>query len=155
MSKNSTRRDTICFIGISSCFILVLSSVMVLSPWSYQFDGAASPSTSDVLRGDGDVYGESRDPELELAEISASIESLSSSLPSYSYFDRFYSKEKREEFKGARTEIYELQWKRISLLQETNQTETLNEVLKDYVKVIGHYQTDAEHILNSLSEKTD
>lgn len=153
MSKNSTRRDTIRFIGISSCFILVLSSVMVLSPWSYQFDGAASPSTSDVFRGDGDVFGESADPELELAEISSSIESLSSALPSYSYFDRFYSKEKRDEFKEARAEIYELQWKRIILLQETKQTEILNEVLKDYVMVIGHHQTDAEHILNSLNKK--
>ena len=91
MSKNSTRRDTIRFIGISSCFILVLSSVMVLSPWSYQFDSTASPSTSDVLRGGDDVFGESTDSELELAEISSSIESLSSALPSYSYFDRFYS----------------------------------------------------------------
>lgn len=153
MSKNSTRRDTIRFIGISSCFILVLFSVMVLSPWSYQFDGAASLSTSDVFRGDGDVFGESVDPELELAEISSSIESLSSALPSYSYFDRFYSKEKREEFKEARAEIYELQWKRIILLQETKQTETLKEVLKDYVKVIGHHQADAEHILNSQSTK--
>lgn len=153
MSKNSTRRDTIRFIGISCCFILVLSSVMVLSPWSYQFDGAASPSKSDVFRGDDDVFGESTNPELELAEITTSIESLSSALPSCSYFDRFYSKEKRDEFKEARAEIYELQWKRIILLQETKQTEILNEVLKDYVKVIGHHQTDAEHILNSLSAK--
>lgn len=153
MIKNSTNKDTIRFISISCCFIFLLSSVMVFSPWSYQFDGDASSSINDVLRGDGDVFGESTDPEIELAEITSAIESLSSTLPSFSYFDRFYSKEKRDEFKEARAEIYELQWKRILLLQEANKNETLNEVLEDYVKVIGHYQGDAKCLLNSLSTK--
>lgn len=132
--KNDINKDTINFVGISFCAILLLSSALVLSPWAYQFDD--------------DVFGECIDQESELAEITATIESISSTLPSFSYMDRFYSKEKREQFRVARSEIYELQWKRIQLLQENKQHEALKEALEEYIKVVGHYQTDAKRMLN-------
>lgn len=152
--NNNTKKDTMHFIGISCSFILLLSAVMVLSPWAYRFEGAENASV-DIIRGDDTIFGEAINPEIELLAVTDAIESLRSMLPSYPYFDRFYSKERRSELKEARAEIYELQWKRILLLHEIKQTDTLNEALKDYVKIIGHHQAEASRMLNLLSSLTD
>lgn len=79
------------------------------------------------------------------------IEVKSQGLQRFAYFDRYLSEDEWMDAANARADIYELQWKRIEVLNSTNQTESLRDALKEYVNIIGYNQEAAETMLKQLN----
>ena len=150
--KTSKHKDLKYLVGGSSVVILVLTSVMFFSPLSSQFtDDSISRGSSWVIDVD-ELINENQE-EQALRLVDSLIEVKSQDLPRFAYFDRFLSEDERMDVANARADVYELQWKRIKILKETNQINALRDALKDYVDVIGYNQEAAESMLNQLNSK--
>ena len=125
---------------------------MFFSPLSSQFtDDSVSRGRSWEMDVDEFIYSNKTDQALNMVD--SLIEVKSQNLPRFAYFDRFLSEDERMDAANARADIYELQWKRIEILNSTNQTESLRDALEDYVSVIGYNQEAAEVMLKQLNSK--
>ena len=147
-----TKRDLWLMICSSSLLVIVLVGVMIFSPLASQFNEKA------VFRGGGsewelDSLMQSKEYQKALAIVDAEIEEMSCGLPRFAYFDRFLSEEERYDASIRRAEIYDLQWKRIEILEAKNDVKALKEALRDYSSVIGYNQTSAKTKLNQLKKK--
>lgn len=145
-------KDLKYFIGGSSIIIMALVGVIFFSPLSSQF------TDDNVSRGsawemDIDELINHNQEEQALHIVDSLIEVKSQDLPRFAYFDRFLSEDERMEVANARADIYELQWKRIEILKETNQIDAFRDALEDYVYVIGYNQEAAERMLKQLNNK--
>ena len=150
--KTSKHKDLKYLVGGSSVVILVLTSVMFFSPLSSQFtDDSISRGSSWVIDVD-ELINENQE-EQALRLVDSLIEVKSQDLPRFAYFDRFLSEDERMDVANARADVYELQWKRIKILKETNQINALRDALKDYVDVIGYNQEAADSMLKQLNNK--
>ena len=139
-------------VGGSSVIILALVGVMFFSPLSLQYtDDGVSRGSSWEMDVDEFIYSNKTDQALNMVD--SLIEVKSQNLPRFAYFDRFLSEDERMDAANARADIYELQWKRIEILNSTNQTESLRDALEDYVSVIGYNQEAAEVMLKQLNSK--
>ena len=145
-------KDLKYLIGGSGVIILALVGVMFFSPLSSQFtDESVSRGSSWEMDVDEFIYSNKTDQALNMVD--SLIEVKSQNLPCFAYFDRFLSEDERMDAANARADIYELQWKRIEILNSTNQTESLRDALEDYVSVIGYNQEAAEVMLKQLNSK--
>lgn len=145
-------KDLKYFVGGSSAAILALVGVMFFSPLSSQFtDDSISRGSSWVI--DVDELINDNQEELALRLVDSLIEVKSQNLPRFAYFDRFLSEDERMDVANARADVYELQWKRIEILNATNQKDALRNAIEDYVDVIGYNQEAAEALLKQLNKE--
>lgn len=145
-------KDLKYFVGGSSVIIIALVGVMFFSPLSSQFtDDSVSRGSSWIIDVD-ELINENQE-ELALRLVDSLIEVKSQNLPRFAYFDRFLSEDKRMDAANARADVYELQWKRIEILNATNQKDVLRDALEDYVGVIGYNQEAAEALLKQINSK--
>ena len=139
-------------IGGSSAIILALVSVMFFSPLSSQFaDDSVSRGSSWEMNIEELINANQYNQALNLVD--SLIEVKSQNLPRFAYFDRFLSEDERMDVANARADVYELQWKRIEILNATNQKDVLRDALEDYVDVIGYNQEAAEALLKQINSK--
>ena len=139
-------------IGGSSVIIIALVGVMFFSPLSSQFtDDSVNRGSSWVM--DVDELINHNQEERALRLVDSLIEVKSQDLPRFAYFDRFLSEDERMDVANARADVYELQWKRIEILNATNQKDVLRDALEDYVDVIGYNQGAAEALLKQINSK--
>ena len=139
-------------IGGSSVIIIALVGVMFFSPLSSQFtDDSVSRGSSWIIDVD-ELINENQE-EQALRLVDSLIEVKSQNLPRFAYFDRFLSEDERMDIANARADVYELQWKRIEILNATNQKDVLRDALEDYVDVIGYNQEAAEALLKQINSK--
>lgn len=148
--KTSVQRDLKYLIGGAGFVILGLVGVMLFSPLSLQFNDA------DVGRGGDwemeiDDLIDSNQAAQALMLVDSLIDVKSQGLPRLAYFDRYLSEDERMDATNARADIYELQWRRIELLNATNQREALLDALEEYADVIGYNQEAAEAMLKHLN----
>ena len=73
-------------------------------------------------------------------------------LPRFAYFDRYLSETERAKARIVRTEIYDLQWKRIQLLKNAGSVEELNAALRSYKRIVGYHQKEAKDLYRQLNE---
>lgn len=145
-------KDLKYFVGGSSVVILALVGVMFFSPLSSQFtDDSVSRGSSWIIDVD-ELINENQE-EQALRLVDSLIEFKSQNLPRFAYFDRFLSEDERMDVANARADVYELQWKRIEILNATNQKDVLRDALEDYVDVIGYNQGAAEALLKQINSK--
>ena len=136
------------FICGSVVLIAALLGVMFFSPLSLQF-------TSSNLNYDPlcvDKVNRLMSAQEALSIVDRQIAQKSENLPHWPYFDRFLSQQDRSDAAIARADIYELQWKRIELLEIMNETEKLRDALEAYSKIIGYNQDKAISMLDRLRE---
>ena len=145
-------KDLKYLVGGSSVVILALVGVMFFSPLSSQFaDDSVSRSSSWEMDIEELINANQYNQALNLVD--SLIEVKSHNLPRFAYFDRFLSEDKRIDVANARADVYELQWKRIEILNATNQKDVLRDALEDYVDVIGYNQEAAEALLKQINSK--
>ena len=145
-------KDLKYLIGGSSVAILTLVGFMFFSPLSSQFtDDSISRGSSWVIDVDELINHNQEEQALHLVD--SLIEVKSQDLPRFAYFDRFLTEDKRIDVANARADVYELQWKRIEILNATNQKDVLRDALEDYVDVIGYNQEAAEALLKQINSK--
>ncbi|MBQ2884880.1 MAG: hypothetical protein IJE43_14065 [Alphaproteobacteria bacterium] len=132
--------------------ILALVGVMFFSPLSSQFaDDSVSRSSSWEMDIEELINANQYNQALNLVD--SLIEVKNQNLPRFAYFDRFLSEDERMDVANARADVYELQWKRIEILNATNQKDVLRDALEDYVDVIGYNQEAAERMLKQLNNE--
>lgn len=150
--KHKTQRDMVYVISTSCLLVLCLVGFMFFSPFSLQFteDGA----------GRGNSWGmdiseniSTKNYPQALHVVDSLIRCKQASLPRWGYLDRFLAEEERVDVANARADIYELQWKRIEILEEMGDRASLVEALKDYSAVIGYNQDKAKAMLGSLENE--
>lgn len=145
-------RDLKRILCASSISILVLIGVMVFSPLASQIDddgfnrGAASEWELDSLV-------ETKEYQSALVRVDSIIADKKSALPRFAYFDRFLSEQERYDASVARAEIYDLQWKRIEILQAKRDEIVLKSALEDYAGIIGYNQKQAKALLKQIKEE--
>jgi len=145
-------RDLKRILCASSISILVLIGVMVFSPLASQIDddgfnrGAASEWELDSLV-------ETKEYQSALVRVDSIIADKKSALPRFAYFDRFLSEQERYDASVARAEIYDLQWKRIEILQAKRDEAVLKSALEDYAGIIGYNQKQAKALLKQIKEE--
>lgn len=145
-------KDLKYLVGGSSVVILALVGVMFFSPLSSQFaDDSVSRSSSWEMDIEEPINANQYNQALNLVD--SLIEVKSQNLPRFAYFDRFLSEDERMDVANARADVYELQWKRIEILNATNQKDVLRDALEDYVDVIGYNQEAAERMLKQLNNE--
>lgn len=139
-------------IGGSSVIIIALVGVMFFSPLSSQFtDDSVSRGSSWEMDIEELINANQYNQALNFVD--SLIEVKSQKLPRFAYFDRFLSEDERIDVANARADVYELQWKRIEILNATNQKDVLRDALEDYVDVIGYNQEAAEALLKQINSK--
>lgn len=135
----------------SSCIVLTLLAIIMFSPFASQFDkdgasrGAASYYEIDSLI-------ETQNYQCALQMVDSIIADNNNGLGRFAYFDRFLSDEEYEDALERRADIYDLQWKRIEILQASGDTESLKRDLKRYSRIVGYHQEEAEAMLNLINE---
>lgn len=145
-------KDLKYLVGGSSVAILALVGAMFFSPLSSQFtDDSISRGSSWEMDVEELINANQYNQALNLVD--SLIEVKSQNLPRFAYFDRFLSEDERMDVANARADIYELQWKRIEILNATNQKDVLRDALEDYVDVIGYNQGAAEALLKQINSK--
>lgn len=146
------KKDLTILIASSVFLSLLFVGVMFFSPLSSQFtdDGVSRGSSWEM---DIDELVNANQAKQALNLVDSLIEVKSKKLPRVAYFDRFLSEDDQMDAANARADIYELQWKRIEVLNSTNQTESLRDALEEYVNVIGYNQEAAEVMLKQLNNK--
>lgn len=145
-------KDLKYLVGGSSVVILALVGVMFFSPLSSQFaDDSVSRSSSWEMDIEELINANQYNQALNLVD--SLIEVKNQNLPRFAYFDRFLSEDERMDVANARADVYELQWKRIEILNATNQKDVLRDALEDYVDVIGYNQEAAERMLKQLNNE--
>ena len=145
-------KDLKYIIIVSQLLIMALIGILFFSPLSLQFtDDSVSRGSSWVI--DVDEFINHNQEEQALRLVDSLIEVKSQDLPRFAYFDRFLTEDKRIDVANARADVYELQWKRIEILNATNQKDVLRDALEDYVDVIGYNQETAEALLKQINSK--
>ena len=145
-------RDLKRILCASTLSIVILVGVMMFSSLSSQFDddglnrGAASEWELDSLV-------QAKEYQSALVRVDSIIADKKSGLSRFAYFDRFLSVQKRYEASVARAEIYDLQWKRIEILQAKRDEAVLKSALEDYADIIGYNQERAKALLNQIKKK--
>lgn len=145
-------RDLKRILCISSISIFVLFGVMVFSPLASQFDN------EDLSRGASidwelDSLVEKKEYRIALNRVDSIITENTHDLPRFAYFDRFLSEKERYNASILRAKIYDMLWKRIEILQATNDTVALKAALEDYSGIIGYNQERAKSLLNHTTGK--
>lgn len=136
----------------SSLSIAILVGVMIFSPLASQFDddglsrGAAGEWELDSLV-------QAKEYQSALVRVDSIIADKESDLPRFAYFDRFLSEQERYEASVTRAEIYDLQWKRIEILQAKRDEIVLKSALEDYSEIIGYNQERAKALLKQIKEE--
>lgn len=150
--NNKINRDLKRIMCVSSLSIVILVGVMMFSPLATQFDddglsrGTASTWELDSLL-------ETKEYQAALIRIDSIIAEKESDLPCIAYFDRFLPEQERYDAFVTRAEIYDLQWKRIEILQTKRDENALKLALEDYSVIIGYNQERAKTLLNQIKEK--
>ena len=145
-------KDLKYIIIVSQLLIMALVGILFFSPLSLQFtDDSVSRGSSWVI--DVDEFINHNQEEQALHLVDSLIKVKSQDLPRFAYFDRFLTEDKRIDVANARADVYELQWKRIEILNATNQKDVLLDALEDYVDVIGYNQETAEALLKQINSK--
>ena len=145
-------KDLKYLVGGSSVAILALLAVMFFSPLSLQFADEGGARGGVLTLEIDELIGAGRQ-EQALRMVDSLIEAKSKNLPSLAYFDRYLSEDEQYEVANSRADIYDLQWKRIQILGQTNQTAELRKALKRYVNVIGYNREAAEAMLKHLDNR--
>lgn len=150
--KNIIHKDLKYLVGGSVVVVLGLVCVMFFSPLALQFtdEGVRSENLWEV---EVDEYLVANRAEMALALVDSMILVKEQNLPRFAYFDRFLPGEERYNATIARADIYDLQWKRIEILNKMKRTNELREALEDYVKLTGYNQTSANIMLKQLNDK--
>ena len=144
-------RDLKRILCASTLSVVILIGVMIFSPLASQFDddglnrGAASEWVLDSLV-------EAKEYQSALITVDSIIADKESGLSRFAYFDRFLSEQERYDASVARTEIYDLQWKRIEILQAKKDEAVLRSALEDYADIIGYNQERAKALLKQIKE---
>lgn len=153
---NIIKRDVWIMVGAACVLVAVIFGAMVIyTPVSVEPNASyAMPMASDcdVVRDHNAVFGEEVDYEAELAEVDAEIEQKETELPAIAFFDRYKSDEERKRIEKVRSEVYELQWKRMFILLNLQREEELKEALKDYIEINGCHQEEAVEMLSELEK---
>lgn len=145
-------RDLKRILCASTLSVVILIGVMIFSPLASQFDddglnrGAASEWVLDSLV-------EAKEYQSALITVDSIIADKESGLSRFAYFDRFLSEQERYDASVARTEIYDLQWKRIEILQAKKDEAVLRSALEDYADIIGYNQELAKALLKQIKEE--
>ena len=148
----NVNRDLKRILCASTLSVVILICVMIFSPLASQFDdnglsrGAASEFELDSLV-------EAKEYQSALVRVDSIIADKKSSLPRFAYFDRFLSEQERYDASVARSEIYDLQWKRIEILQAKRDEAVLKSALEDYADIIGYNQERAKALLKQIKEE--
>ena len=152
IKSNRINRDLKRILGISIFFVVMLIGAMIFSPFATQFDD------DGLIRGavnewELDSLLETKEYQAALVRIDSIIAEKESDLPRIAYFDRFLPEQERYDATVARAEIYDLQWKRIEILQAKRDETALKSALEDYSNIIGYNQERAKALLNQIKEK--
>ena len=145
-------RDLKRILCASTLSVVILIGVMIFSPLASQFDddglsrGAASEWELDSLV-------QAKEYQSALVRVDSIIADKKSGLPRFTYFDRFLPEQERYDASVARAEIYDLQWKRIEILQAKKDEAALKSALEDYADIIGYNQERAKALLNQIKEE--
>lgn len=145
-------RDLKRILCASTLSVVILIGVMIFSPLASQFDddglsrGAASEFELDSLV-------EAKEYQSALVRVDSIIADKKSGLSRFAYFDRFLSEQERYDASVARAEIYDLQWKRIEILQAKRDEAVLRSALEDYADIIGYNQERAKVLLKQIKEE--
>lgn len=148
----NVNRDLKRILCASTLSVVILIGVMIFSPLASQFDddglsrGVASEFELDSLV-------EAKEYQSALVRVDSIIADKKSSLLRFAYFDRFLSEQERYDASVARAEIYDLQWKRIEILQAKRDEAVLRSALEDYADIIGYNQERAKALLNQIKEE--
>lgn len=151
--KNSKiSRDLKRILCTSTLFVIVLIGVMIISPLASQIDddGLSRGATNEW---ELDSLVEAKEYQSALFRVDSIIADKESGLPRFSYFDRFMSEQERYDASVARAEIYDLQWKRIEILQAKRDEAVLKSALEDYANIIGYNQERAKALLKQIKEE--
>ena len=150
--KHKTQRDMMYVISTSCLLVLCLVGFMFFSPFSLQFteDGAGR---GDSWEMDISENISTKNYPQALHVVDSLIRCKQARLPRWGYLDRFLAEEERVDVANARADIYELQWKRIEILEAMGDRTSLVEALKDYSAVIGYNQDKAKTMLDSLENE--
>ena len=137
---------------VSVCLIITLISLLIFSPLAEQYyvEGTLR-GTSNEITIDSLVKVENYQLALDMTD--TLIANKSKGLRQFAYFDRYSPERERYEISIQRAEIYDLQWKRIEILLSWNHGDELYKALKDYSKIIGYHQEEANALLNQLKNK--
>lgn len=149
---STTIKDLRWMINISGIVVLGLVGFMILSPLTSQFTEYGA-GRGDSWETEIAEYISTKNYPQALYVVDSIIKSKKESLPLFSYLDRFLAEEERVDVANARADIYELQWKRIEILEEMGDRTLLVEALKDYSAVIGYNQDKAKAMLGSLENE--
>ena len=136
----------------SSLSVVILVGVMVFSPLATQFDDEVL-SRGTARKWELDSLVEAKEYQSALVRVDSVIAVMKSDLPHFAYFDRFLSEKERYDASVARAEIYDLQWKRIEILQAKRDEAALKTALKNYCSIIGYNQERAKSLLNQINKK--
>lgn len=150
--NSKTIKDLRRMIIVSGIVVFGLVGFMFFSPLSSQFTEEGS------IRGKSwetevSEYMSTKNYPQALHVVDTIIKIQQAVLPRFTYLDRFLAEEKRVDAANARADIYELQWMRINILKEMDNSASLVEALKDYCTVIGYNQDKAKTMLNSLESE--
>lgn len=150
-SNIGIKKDLCRMVLASNCIVLALLTVMMFSPLASQFD-EEGPSKGAASYYEIDSLFEAQNYQSALQMIDSIIADNSNGLNRFAYFDRFLSDEDYEDASERRAEIYDLQWKRIEILQASGDTESLKQELKHYSRIVGYNQEEAKAMLNQINE---
>ena len=145
-------RDLKRILCASTLSVVILIGVMIFSSLASQFDddglsrGAASEFELDSLV-------EANEYQSALVRVDSIIADKEGGHSHFAYFDRFLSEQERYDASVARAEIYDLQWKRIEILQAKKDEAALKSALEDYAGIIGYNQERAKALLNQIKEE--
>ena len=138
---------------VSSLSILILVGIMVFSPLAMQFDDDGL-SRGAFNKEEIDSLVLSKEYQMALNKVDSCIAEKSQNLPRFAYFDRFFSdKKKRYETNVLRSQVYDLQWKRIEILLAKKDYATLKSALQDYSRIIGYNQNQAIDLLSQIKDR--
>lgn len=145
-------RDLKRILCASTLSVVILFGVMIFSPLASQFDD------DGLSRGVANEYEldslvEAKEYQSALVRVDSIIADKKNCLPRFAYFDRFLSEQERYDASVARAEIYDLQWKRIEILQAKRDEAVLRSALEDYADIIGYNQERAKALLNQIKEE--
>lgn len=136
----------------STISVVILVSVMMFSPLASQFDDDGL-SRGGASKWELDSLVQAKEYQSALVRVDSIIADKESSLLRFAYFDRFLSEQERYDASVARAEIYDLQWKRIEILQAKRDEAALRSALEDYADIIGYNQERAKALLNQIKEE--
>lgn len=136
----------------STLSVVILVGVMMFSPLASQFDDDGL-SRGAISEWELDCLVEAKEYQRALVRVDSIIAEKESDIPRIAYFDRFLSEQERYDASVARAEIYDLQWKRIEILQAKHDENALKSALEDYSGLIGYNQERAKALLNQIKEK--